>query len=111
MYQNSCKKCGSIDLHTEVKGNNAGLYCSDCGAWITWLGKNELRAFAYSKKCNGAAEPDNPILSKLNVDYAINTIKQRIKLADNEERSFIYGERQALNIALIALERVASEQE
>ena len=25
MYQNCCKKCGSISLHTEVKGNNTGL--------------------------------------------------------------------------------------
>lgn len=45
MYQNCCKKCGSIDLHTEVKGSNTGLYCNDCGAWVKWLGKDELRAF------------------------------------------------------------------
>ena len=44
MYQNCCKKCGSIELHTEVKGNNTGLYCNDCGAWIKWLGKDELKA-------------------------------------------------------------------
>lgn len=50
MYQNCCTKCGSIALHTEVKGNNTGLYCDDCGAWIKWLGKDELRAFENSKK-------------------------------------------------------------
>lgn len=50
MYQNCCKKCGNTSLHTEIKGNNTGLYCDDCGAWIKWLGKNELRAFEYSKK-------------------------------------------------------------
>ena len=44
MYQNCCKKCGSISLHTEVKGNNTGLYCDDCGAFQKWLGKDELRA-------------------------------------------------------------------
>lgn len=43
MYQNCCKKCGSTSLHTEVKGNNTGLYCDDCGAWQRWLGKDELR--------------------------------------------------------------------
>lgn len=43
MYQNCCKKCGSISLHTEEKGNNTGLYCDDCGAWIKWLGKDELQ--------------------------------------------------------------------
>lgn len=49
MYQNCCKKCGSISLHTETKGNNVGLYCNDCGAWLKWLGKDELRAFEQSK--------------------------------------------------------------
>lgn len=50
MYQNCCRKCGSTSLHTEVKGNNTGLYCDDCGAWQRWLGKNELRAFEHSQK-------------------------------------------------------------
>lgn len=50
MYQNCCKKCGSISLHTEVKGNNTGLYCDGCGAWIKWLGKDELRAFKYANE-------------------------------------------------------------
>lgn len=50
MYQNCCKKCGSISLHTEIKGNNTGLYCDNCGAWIKWLGKDELNAFNYAKE-------------------------------------------------------------
>ena len=52
MYQNCCKKCGSISLHTEVKGNNTGLYCDDCGAWIKWLSKDELRVFEYTQLQN-----------------------------------------------------------
>lgn len=52
LYQNCCKKCGSISLHTEVKGSNTGLYCDDCGTWLKWLGKNELRAFEHSQKEN-----------------------------------------------------------
>ena len=50
MYKYYCKKCRSTSLHTEVKGNNTGLYCDDCGAWQCWLGKDELRAFEYSQK-------------------------------------------------------------
>lgn len=53
MYQNCCKKCGSISLHTEVKGNNTGLYCDDCGAFQKWLGKDELRAFEHANKSRG----------------------------------------------------------
>jgi len=50
MYQNCCTKCGSTELHTAPKGNNTGLYCSDCGAWVKWLGKDELRAFEHTKE-------------------------------------------------------------
>lgn len=50
MYQNCCKKCASTDLYTDQNDNNTGLYCSDCGAWIKWLSKKELRAFGYSQK-------------------------------------------------------------
>lgn len=49
MYQNCCKKCGSVSLYTEKKGNSIGLYCKDCGAWIKWLGKDELKAFEHSQ--------------------------------------------------------------
>lgn len=56
MYQNCCKKCGSISLYTEEKGNNIGLYCSDCGAWIKWLGKDELRAFEHSKETSNVKQ-------------------------------------------------------
>lgn len=52
MYQNCCNKCGSTSLHTEVKGNNTGLYCDDCGAWIKWLSKDEIRAFEYTQSKN-----------------------------------------------------------
>lgn len=50
MYQNCCTKCGSTELHTAQKGNNTGLYCSDCGAWVKWLSKDELRAFEHAQK-------------------------------------------------------------
>ena len=50
MYQNCCKKCGSLDLFIETKGSNTGLYCSDCGAWIKWLGKDEINAFNHAKE-------------------------------------------------------------
>lgn len=78
MYQNCCKKCGSLDLHTEVKGNNTGLYCSDCGAWLKWLGKEELRAFE-----NAKIKEDERVHANL-VDCALgnvgfNSIKNELK--------------------------------
>lgn len=38
-----CTKCGSNDLFIKKSGNNTGLYCKDCGSFIKWLNKNELR--------------------------------------------------------------------
>lgn len=86
MYQNCCKKCGSVSLHTEVKGKNTGLYCDDCGAWIKWLGKDELRAFEYANKSRGLrataklydeAFVNNEVIKRLNrfidgIDKAID---------------------------------------
>lgn len=40
MYE--CPKCGSKDLFLRKSGNNTGLYCGDCGAWIKRVGKKEI---------------------------------------------------------------------
>ena len=47
MKEYKCPKCNSKNLFTKKVGNNTGLYCEDCGAWIKWVGKNELRVFEY----------------------------------------------------------------
>ena len=47
MKEYKCPKCNSKNLFVKKVGNNTGLYCGDCGAWIKWIGKNELRAFEY----------------------------------------------------------------
>lgn len=87
MYQKCCTKCGSIALHTEVKGNNTGLYCGDCGAWITWLNKDQLRLAErfVANKCGGALKE---VLEKLS-DSNINEVKEAcekvgVKIIDEE---------------------------
>jgi transcription elongation factor Elf1 len=42
MKEYSCPKCNSTDLFIRKSGNNTGLYCGDCGAWIKWIGKKEI---------------------------------------------------------------------
>lgn len=67
LYQNCCKKCGSISLHAEVKGSNTGLYCDDCVAWVKWLGKDELRAFEHSQKekCINESSDNKDMITRL----------------------------------------------
>ena len=38
-----CEKCKSKEVFISESGNNIGLYCADCGKWIKWLNKDELR--------------------------------------------------------------------
>lgn len=85
MYQNCCKKCGSIDLHTEVKGSNTGLYCNDCGAFQKWLGKDELRAFEYAMI--NATKQENKSIN--DISYPLFT-KEQLKqfYQELEKKSF-----------------------
>lgn len=39
----NCKKCNSEDVYIKESGTQKGLYCGDCGKWIQWLGKADLR--------------------------------------------------------------------
>ena len=67
MYQKKCKKCESSSLHTEIKSNNTGLYCDDCGAWQQWLSKDDLRAFNYNdmiSKMRDTTPEENKIISE-----------------------------------------------
>lgn len=43
MKQFKCSKCGSTEVFISKSGNNTGLYCSDCGKWIQWLNKDDIR--------------------------------------------------------------------
>lgn len=36
-------KCGSKEIFIKENGNNKGLYCAECGKWIRWLSKDDLR--------------------------------------------------------------------
>ena len=111
MYQNCCKKCGSISLHTEVKGNNTGLYCDDCGAFQKWLGKDELRAFEYANKSRGLsanaklydeAFVNNEVIERLNmfIDDIDETIDSVYDNPTAEHDKLIYN-----NAYAVALEK------
>lgn len=42
-----CSKCGGKDffMKSKVNSNQTGLYCKNCGRWIKWLSKDEVRVF------------------------------------------------------------------
>lgn len=51
MANYSCNKCGNTEnFFTEQKNMHHGLYCGNCGKFIKWMGKDELRLFEHNNK-------------------------------------------------------------
>lgn len=72
MYEKKCRKCGSLELFTKKNASATGLYCSDCGAFQKWLGKDELQAFEHSMEsriCDEKMIPTQSGLERLSGDY------------------------------------------
>ena len=60
------------------------MKCKDCGAWIKWLGKDELRAFEHSMREATKEERDSvnryiESISKPTGNTFISTIKDRLE--------------------------------
>ena len=73
-----CSKCKSRDVFINKSGNNTGLYCGDCGAWIKWLNKDELRIANIQIKNNEANRISDVLksLSNCSVEEMSNEFKR-----------------------------------
>ena len=82
-----CSKCNGT--YTFIKKNNTqtGLYCSKCGKWIKWLGKEEIRLYERqlemdkmkSEVIMEVEEPEIEIsLSQFSNEELIEEIKKRL---------------------------------
>ena len=45
-----CPKCDCEKTFIKKSGNHTGLYCSNCGKWIKWLTKDEIRVFNFQQE-------------------------------------------------------------
>lgn len=68
-----CEKCGSLELFIKEKGNQTGLYCSDCGKWIKWLPKNEIELAKRFIEDNKKVEVKEIVVDKSN-DIVLETL-------------------------------------
>ena len=75
-------KSGSMDFFTEPQGNNIGLYCSMCGKWKKWLGKDEAFLFEHNKTVKKTEKRNNNTIKnkedkemKLSRDNYLDLIK------------------------------------
>lgn len=72
MKQYNCK-CGNTEFFTKESGRATGLYCTKCGKWIKWLGKDELRLFEYEQSVK--TEKSERKYTKDEVAEAIDNLK------------------------------------
>lgn len=64
-------KCGSMDFFTEPQGNNIGLYCSMCGKWKKWLGKDEAFLFEHNETVKKQKQLEKRII-KVTATYTLD---------------------------------------
>ena len=87
MKEFKCTKCNSSDVFINKSGNNIGLYCGDCGKWITWLNKDQLR-LVERQIANKHGDALKEVLEKLSdnsIDEVIATCKSLgVKVKDNK---------------------------
>ena len=76
-------KCGSMDFFTEPKGNNIGLYCSMCGKWKKWLGKDEALAFQHNQAGKKQKRLEKRII-KVTVTYTVDDENTTLPITPKE---------------------------
>ncbi len=80
-----CKKCGSTKAFTDTKGNQTGIYCSDCGKWIKWATKDEIRLIEHNSTSNAKltvdtiAELQNEIATQREVICNLNAMNDKLQ--------------------------------
>lgn len=86
MKQFKCGKCSSTEVFISKSGNNTGLYCSDCGKWIQWLNKDEIRLA--ERQINEIKITNVPVNNKSHNKYCGVKITSSIIFNENDTRDY-----------------------
>ena len=87
MKEFKCTKCNSSDVFINKSGNNIGLYCGDCGKWITWLNKDQLRLVErqIANKHGNALKEVLKKLSESSIDE-VNTVCESVGVKTKDDK-------------------------
>ena len=74
---NNMCKCGGVHFFMETKGNQTGLYCSDCGKWQKWLTKDEIRLMKHQQQNHNReySKHDMKLVERLKARISESAIK------------------------------------
>ena len=67
-----CKHCGSNSLYIANRGVHTGLYCKDCGKWIKWMSKSEIKEFHYNTIFETTLDPSSEETEQNVIPYDIS---------------------------------------
>lgn len=81
-----CKKCGSTKVFTDTKGSQTGIYCSDCGKWIKWATKDEIRLIDHNSTSDAKLTVDTISGLQEKIAEQIRTI--RWLMEDNDSMTY-----------------------
>ena len=88
-----CSKCNGTLTFIKKTNTQTGLYCSKCGKWIKWLGKEEIRLYERklemdkikSEVIMEVEEPEIEIsLSQFSNEELIEEIRRRMRKGEIE---------------------------
>lgn len=105
MKEFACTKCGSVDVFIQDSGPHKGLYCGDCGAFIKWLNKADLRlAERYiqnNKFLNNESEEKRMKVTAKRIGTKVKTGKVRLSYAHLFEPHAINGNDPKYSVSVI----------
>lgn len=61
-----CTKCGSIEVDCWINKKQIGIWCKECGKWIKWLNKEEIKYYKPTKYTLEVAKATKKVAIDLN---------------------------------------------
>lgn len=85
MLISSCPHCGSGKLYIQEKKTNTGLYCDDCGKWIKWLSKEDIKVFERTKaEMERLEKEQKDIFTPHDLETMTRRLEELVKAIDKE---------------------------
>ena len=84
-------KCGSENVFLEENGSQTGIYCSECGKWIKWVTKDEIRLIKHNYE-NRLKADMVAMLEDLKLEIEKNTVRWYVGRVDGKSDDVVLME-------------------
>jgi len=74
-----CSKCSGTFTFIKKNNTQTGLYCSDCGKWVKWLGKEEIRLYERKLEIDKIREGEEEILENSLLQFSDEELLEEIR--------------------------------